>query len=124
MLLALRSTSCAAASENAIRELVGLAMSNPSELVHGRDMALPRSCCYWPYGQGEAATRGYDFREGQGDVGLNFTADVRFSCTARCVHGQTAEPSAGRRFASRYPPSLAAPASTASSRRSCPPMKN
>src|SRR6516164_9312086 len=62
MLLALRSTSCVAASENAIRELVGLAMSNPSELVHGRDMALPRSCCYWPYGQGEAATRGYDFQ--------------------------------------------------------------
>jgi len=25
-------------------------------------MALPRSCCYWPYGQGEAATRGYDFQ--------------------------------------------------------------
>jgi hypothetical protein len=45
-------------------------------------MALPRSCCYWPYGQGEAATRGYDFREGQGDVGLNFTADVRFSCNS------------------------------------------
>jgi hypothetical protein len=30
-------------------------MSNPSELVHGRDMASPRSCCYWPYGQGKGA---------------------------------------------------------------------
>ena len=28
------------------------AMSNPSELVHGRDMAPPYSCCYWPHGQG------------------------------------------------------------------------
>src|SRR5258708_1273351 len=54
MLLAVRSTSCAAASETAIRELVASAISNPSELVHGRDMASPRSCCYWPYGQGEA----------------------------------------------------------------------
>src|SRR4029077_14771382 len=42
MLLALRSTTCAAALENAIRGLVGSAMSNPSELVHGRDMASPR----------------------------------------------------------------------------------
>src|SRR6266446_7660301 len=57
MLLAVRSTSCAAASENAIRELVGSAMSNPSEWVHGRDMASPRSCCYWPHGQGEASQR-------------------------------------------------------------------
>src|SRR5258707_10838588 len=53
MLLAVRSTSCAAASENATRELVGSAMSNPSELVHGRDMASPRSCRYWPHGQDE-----------------------------------------------------------------------
>src|SRR5947199_4084171 len=52
MLLAVRSTSSAAASENATRELVGSAMSNPSELVHGRDMAPPYSCCYWPHGQG------------------------------------------------------------------------
>jgi hypothetical protein len=28
------------------------AMSNPSELVHDRDMAPPHSCCYWPHGQG------------------------------------------------------------------------
>jgi hypothetical protein len=28
-------------------------MSNPSELVHGRDMASPRSCRYWPHGQDE-----------------------------------------------------------------------
>src|SRR5260221_10425436 len=55
MLLAVRSTSCAAASENATRELVGSAMSNPSELVHGRDMASPRSCRYWPHGQGEGS---------------------------------------------------------------------
>src|SRR6266480_7830253 len=52
MLLAVRSTSSAAASENATRELMVSAMSNPSELVHGRDMAPPHSCCYWPHGQG------------------------------------------------------------------------
>src|SRR5260370_41470896 len=57
MLLAVRSTSCAAASENATRELVGSAMGNPSELGHGRDMASPRSCCYWPHGQGEGSQR-------------------------------------------------------------------
>jgi hypothetical protein len=28
------------------------AMSNPSELVHDRDMAPPHSCCYWPHGHG------------------------------------------------------------------------
>src|SRR6266403_1383681 len=57
MLVAVRSTSCAPASENATRELVGSAMSNPSAWVHGRDMASPRSCCYWPYGQGEGSPR-------------------------------------------------------------------
>ena len=30
-------------------------MSNPSELVHGRDMGSPRSCCYLPYGPGEGS---------------------------------------------------------------------
>ena len=30
-------------------------MGNPSELGHGRDMASPRSCCYWPHGQGEGS---------------------------------------------------------------------
>src|SRR5256885_7834775 len=55
MLAAVRSTSCAPASENATRELVGSAMSNPSAWVHGRDMGSPRSCCYWPYGQGEGS---------------------------------------------------------------------
>src|SRR6266545_2743587 len=57
MLLAVRSTSCAAASENATRELVGSAMSSPSAWVHRRDMASPHSCCYWPYGQGEGSPR-------------------------------------------------------------------
>src|SRR5260370_42642039 len=52
MVLAVRSTSSAAASENATSELMVSAMSNPSEVVHDRDMAPPHSCCYWPHGQG------------------------------------------------------------------------
>src|SRR6516165_1280401 len=74
MLLAVRSTSCAAASENAIRELVGSAMSNPSEWVHGRDMASPRSCCYWPHGQGEAS-------QGQSQL-----ISPRVAHASRCVY--------------------------------------
>jgi hypothetical protein len=40
-----------------ISALVGSAISNPSAWVHGRDMASPRSCCYWPYRQGKGSQR-------------------------------------------------------------------
>jgi hypothetical protein len=52
MVRAVRSTRWAAASESATRELVDSAISNPSAWVHGRDIASPPSCCYWPHGQG------------------------------------------------------------------------